>query len=309
MTHRPQPCNDIVAITQFKDLPSAPLILVQIIGSADQTLRQQYIQTSINEPKEPYYSMSLLDYFDRVSIIHLRQRTDRYHALVRELQYLGIEITNPKVCIPDAPTPNDANGFPSKALYGLQLSHLEIIKAAQHDNLQSVWVLEDDAIFSRRFVHQQNEIANFLARTEWDMCYFGHTLTKKLKSLPFGFPRYSGPFYWAHCYAVHARIFQRLITYLEGTIERPRGDHLGGKMYPDAAYTVFRKLNPDVITLVANPVLSVQRGSPSSLAQGRWHDRYVATRSAVDLARTVRDECWRWTGWTCGGAAPRELGQ
>jgi hypothetical protein len=251
--------------------------------------------------------MNLLDYFDRLSIIHLKQRTDRYRTLVRELRWLGIEITNPKVCIPDAPMPDDANGFPSKALYGLQLSHLEILKSAQRDNLKSVWVLEDDAIFSRRLVHQQNEIANFLAQHEWDMCYFGHTLTKELKSLPLGFPRYSGPFYWAHCYAVHARLLPRLITYLEGTIQRPRGDPLGGKMYPDAAYTIFRKLNPDVVSLVSNPVLSVQRGSPSSLAHGNWYDRYAATRAVVNMGRAARDECWRWTGWTYGGAAPRDL--
>jgi hypothetical protein len=54
---------------------------------------------------------------------------------------------------------------------------------------------------------------------------------------------------------------------------RPKGDLLGGRMYPDAAYTVFRKLNPDDGTLVADHVLSVQRGSPSTLAHKRQYDR------------------------------------
>jgi len=253
--------------------------------------------------------MNLLDYFDRVSIVHLKERTDRYSSLVAELRRLGIEITDSKVCIPDAPKPPEANEFASKGVYGSFLSHLEILKSTQRDKLRSVWVLEDDAIFSHRFVREQHQIAEYLSRSEWDICYFGHTLTKELNELEKGLPRYSGPFYWAHCYAVHARILTRLVGYLEETVHRPRGHPLGGKMYIDGAYTLFRKLNPDVVVLVANPVLSVQRGSPSSLVQGRWYDRLRVARPIVKAARSLRDEFWRWTGWTYGGAAPRSLGQ
>jgi glycosyl transferase, family 25 len=252
-------------------------------------------------------NMNLLDYFDRVSIIHLRMRADRYRDLVRELLRLNIEITNPKVCIPEAPMPTDANGFPSKGVYGSFLSHLDILKSAREDGLQTVWILEDDAIFSHRLIRQQDKIAKYLARTEWDICYFGHTLTGELKRLPIGLPRYSGPFYWAHCYAVHARVLPRLIAYVEETVNRPSGDPRGGKVYIDAAYTLFRRFNPDVVARVANPVLSLQRGSQSSLGRGYWYDRYPLTRPAIQLARVARDECWRWTGWTFGGAAPRKL--
>ncbi len=251
--------------------------------------------------------MTLIDYFDRIAIIHLKERKDRYRALVGELRRMGIEITHRKVCIPDAPMPPEANGFPNKGVYGSFLSHLEILTSAQRDNLTSVWVLEDDAIFSHRFAREQQKIAKFLAQGNWDICYFGHSLTKELDSLEVGLPRYSGAFYWAHCYAVHARILPRLTEYLEETRQRPRGDPRGGKMYIDAAYTLFRKLNPDVLTLVGNPVLSLQRGSPSSLASGHWYDRYSLTRPAIELARVVRDECWRRTGWTYGGAAPHNL--
>lgn len=253
--------------------------------------------------------MRLIDYFDRISIIHLQERTDRYRALVGELRRMRISIADPKVCIPDAPKPPTANGFPNKGVYGNFLSHLQILKSAQHDNLQSVWVLEDDAIFSRRFLREQDWIADFLARNEWDICYFGHTLTNELDVLDFGLPRYSGSFYWAHCYAVHARILPRLTEYLEETLDKPSGDPHGAKMYIDAAHTLFRRLNPDVVTLVGNPVMSVQRGSPSSLAGRRWYDRYPLARLVLKLARSMRDECWRWTGWSYGGAAPSRRGR
>jgi len=247
----------------------------------------------------------LLEYFDRVAIIHLKNRTDRYRALVSELGRLGIDINHPKVTIPEAPMPPEANGFTNKGVYGSFLSHLDILQTAQADGLRSVWVLEDDAIFSHRFVRKQQELARYLAQHEWDICYFGHSLTKELDTLERGLPRFSGPFYWAHCYAVNRRILTRLIAFLEENRDSPPQSPRGGKMYVDAAFTHFRKFNPDVVSLVANPVLSVQRGTPSSLGHGKWYDRSAITRPAVGLTRALRDECWRWTGWTFGGAAPR----
>jgi glycosyl transferase, family 25 len=252
--------------------------------------------------------MILKEYFDRIAIIHLRERTDRYATLKRELRLLSIDITDQKVSIPEAPMPPEANGFASKGVYGSFLSHLDILKTARADGLRNVWILEDDAIFSKRFSRDQKEIVEFLDTNPWDICYFGHTLTHELKLLEQGFPRYSGPFYWAHCYAVHHRVLDKLIEYLEQTLQRPHGDPLGGKLYIDAAYTLFRKFNPDVFVRVANPVLSVQRGSPSSLAKPRWYDKIGLTQSLANAARSARDECWRRTGLTFGGAAPRDLG-
>jgi glycosyl transferase family 25 len=242
-----------------------------------------------------FHDMNLLDYFDRISIIHLKERADRYRELARELRRLGIEITHGKVCIPDAPMPSEASGFPDKGTYGNFLSHLEILKSAQRDGLQSVWVLEDDAIFSHRFVREQHKIAEFLSRSQWDICFFGHTLTKQLDALEVGLPRFHGPFLWAHCYAVHGRILPRLIAYLEETRHRTSRHPHEDRMYIDHAYNLFRKFNPDVITLVGNPVLSVQSSSQSSLGDLRWYKRHPLARPVVKLTFAIRDEFWRWT--------------
>lgn len=251
--------------------------------------------------------MNLLDYFDRISIVHLPERKDRYSALAGELQRLAISLEHEKIFIPSAPRPLDANGFRSAGVHGNFLSHLDILKSAQAARLGSIWVMEDDAIFSRRFVRGQNLIAGVLANSEWDLCYFGHSLTTELNQLELGLPRYSGPFYWAHCYAVHGRVLSRIVGYLEETLVNPSGHPRGGRMYIDAAHTLFRKFNPDIVARVSNPVLSVQRGSPSSLAKQQWYDKLSITRWAVGAARLARDESWRWTGWTFGGAAPRKL--
>src|ERR1700691_3754585 len=103
--------------------------------------------------------MGVLDYFDRLAVVHLPDREDRYRALKHELSRIGIDIECSKVIIPDPPMPESANGFTSRGVYGSFMSHLEIIEGAYRDGLATVWVLEDDAIFSKKFKKQQTAIA------------------------------------------------------------------------------------------------------------------------------------------------------
>lgn len=239
--------------------------------------------------------MGVLDYFDRLAIVHLPDREDRYRSLKRELRRIGIDIECSKVSIPDPPMPESANGFKSRGVYGSYLSHLEIIEAAYRDGLDTVWVLEDDAIFSRKFNMQQPKIVEYLRANEWDQFFVGHTVLEELPASPTGLLRYSGPFIWAHSYAVHRRIMPRLIEYLRKTIDREEGHPEGGKLYIDAAYFFFRQFNPDVISVVSSPCFSVQKGSQSSLNSPLWYQRSVFA-AAVNLGREIRDEFWR-RGW------------
>jgi len=239
--------------------------------------------------------MRILEYFDRLAIVHLPDRTDRYQALQRELSRIGIDITDARVSIPDPPMPKTANGFTSRGVYGSFLSHLEIIEAAYHDGLDSVWILEDDAIFSRRFNAQQTALVEYLSANDWDQAFIGHSTLERLPTSPTGLVRYSGPFIWAHCYAVHRRIMPRLIEYLRKTIDREQGHPEGGKVYIDAAYFLFRQFNPDVICVVTSPCSSVQKGSQSSLNSPRWYQRPQLS-ALVNMGREVRDELWRH-GW------------
>jgi glycosyl transferase, family 25 len=238
--------------------------------------------------------MALYDYFDRIAIIHLPERKDRYDSLARELRALGADIRQPKVEIPHAPMPEDANGFPTRGVYGNFLSHLAILRQAMNDGLRNVWVLEDDAIFSRRMRRNQDALVRDLSERPWDLCFFGHSLTKRqLATVSAGLAPATEDFYWAHCYAANARVLPRLVAHLEQAVSRPVGHPLGGKLYIDAAFTLFRRANADVVSLVANPVLSVQKGSVSSLAQRKWYDDIAMARPVLAAARDVRDYCWK----------------
>jgi glycosyl transferase family 25 len=243
--------------------------------------------------------MKLLDYLDGISIIHLPSRVDRYESMEKELRYLGISIRDPKVSIPHAPVPEDASGWPSKGVYGNFLSHHGILKEAVEKGLSNVMVLEDDAIFSRRFRDQQEEYVDLLKNTSWDLCFFGHNLRDKLKSKRKGLIPSHDYFNWAHCYVVHQRVLPKLLGYLEEVMTNEAGHPRGGRMYidgADGAFTYFRRQNPDIITLVANPVLSVQKGGVSDLHDRRWYDSYAVARPLVSRARSFRDECWRRLG-------------
>jgi glycosyl transferase, family 25 len=236
---------------------------------------------------------SLFEYFDRVGVIHLRERTDRYHALEAELSRVGLSLGHPKVSIPAAPMPSTSNGFSSRGVYGNFLSHVGIIEQAYSDGADTVLVLEDDAIFSREFNVRQSAIAEHLKKNIWDEFFIGHSITRGLPASNSGLVRFSGHFIWAHCYAIHRRIMPRIIDYFHQTLERDSGHPDGARMYIDGAHTEFRRLNPDVICLLSSPCLSVQKGSPSSLNSSHWYDRHYLSRAATTHARRVRDELWR----------------
>lgn len=235
----------------------------------------------------------LFSYFDRIAIINLPERTDRMNLLRPELARVGFDINSPKVVIPPAPRPSEANGFRSRGVYGNLLSHLSILENALADNLKSVLILEDDAIFSRSFNTIQGSIADSLRANPWDQLFIGHSISTGLPRSRNSLVRYSGEFFWAHCYAVNCNILPKLVDYIRKTIDRPPGHPDGGKMYIDAALNQFRRQTPDLICVITSPCLSVQRGSPSSLNSPPWYDRNETMRRVSNIARAARDECWR----------------
>jgi hypothetical protein len=237
--------------------------------------------------------MTLYEYFDRIAIIHLPDRRDRFQALSAELRDMGIDIRQPKVQIPHAPIPTDWTGWPSRGVYGNFLSHLGILRQALEDGLQTVWVLEDDAIFSRRMRREQLALVETLKEREWDLCFFGHSLKHELAEQPTGFVAPNADFIWAHCYAVHARALPRLVAYMERALVLPAHHPEGSRLYIDGAFTLFRRSNPDVVALVHNPALSIQKGCTSSLNDPKWYDTVAVTRPLVSLARRARDHWWK----------------
>ena len=240
--------------------------------------------------------MRLIDFFDRLYVIHLPERVDRYQSLQGELANIGIDIRDPKVRFPAPPYPTDAHGFPSIGVYSNFIRHLGILKECLADGVERVWILEDDAIFRHQVRNEANQeqIIQRLSQDDWGLCFLGHKIAKhELRSYPQGLTPFQGEFQWAHCYCVHARVLPKLIAYMEETLVNPVDHPRGGKMYIDGAYNLFRRLHPEVVSLVSNPNLSSQKGSLSSLASRRWYDKFEVLHPIITSARALRDEIWR----------------
>lgn len=240
----------------------------------------------------------LLEAVDAIEIIHLPERADRHRQLAGELRKIGISIDGPQVHIPHAPRPDDPHGFPSRGVYGNFLSHLGILKRALDRDSPRVMVLEDDAIFrSRLRDHEfQRRLVEELKQPGWGMCFLGHSLRLPRNRSAQLLVESREHFRWAHCYIVNGTCLRSLVDYLEAVIERPRGHPLGGKMYIDGAFCLFRDQHASFRTLVAQPVLSNQRGSPSSLGTRRWYHHVPLADAVSKTARDLRDEVWRRTG-------------
>jgi len=161
-----------------------------------------------------------------------------------------------------------------------------------------VLILEDDAIFrtSMRSKENQQALVESMEKHDWDMAFLGHPLKSELDSQNEGIIQSSEEFKWAHCYAVSAKGLPGLVDYLETMRERPVGHPEGGKMYVDGAMSLYRRLNKNVVCLIHNPAISIQRGSPSGIADQPWYDRLMVISNLAVWARRVRDQFWRYTG-------------
>ena len=244
-------------------------------------------------------SSPLLDSFERVYIINLPERTDRYAQIEQELASIGIPIDSDKIRIMAGQWSDSANGFTSLGAYGNFMSHLRILREAAADRLHNVWVLEDDATFRHRLrsTELQSLVASRLAQDDWDLAYLGHCIDPdflKPHAHELFVPVASDlEFLWAHCYAVSALGLPELLAYLEETLVNPPGHPRGGRMYIDGALNMYRRQHPKATTLVSPMNLSYQRGSASSLAGRKIYDKLKLLQPLVGTVRAVRDEAWR----------------
>lgn len=216
--------------------------------------------------------MSLLDYFSKIYIINLPERTDRKKEIILELTKRGLEVDSGKIEFFSAIRPQNKQEFPSLGARGCFLSHLEILKKAEQENLEQILIIEDDLEFSKRLSEVEGLIVNHLQRTSWDIVHLGHPV-KTTIGKDFSFTKSNEPVRCTHCIGFHSKVLPGLIQFLDSILKRPAGHHKGGPMHIDGAYSTFRMINPQTVTLLANPSLGNQRSSRSDVAKRKWFDR------------------------------------
>ncbi len=229
---------------------------------------------------------SLLDHFDRAYVINLPERADRRRAIARELEGAGMPLQPGRVEIFPGIRPDSSAPFTSRGERGCFLSHLELLKRARAENLESVLVLEDDVIFSPRLKNEMDGILRQLHEEKWDSVYFGHSETVgetgRVKLV-----RHAGPRTGTFFYGLKRDLIPRLIGFLEEVMTRPKGHPDGGPMHVDGAYWFYRDRHPEVVTLLAAPSLVVVKSSRSDVGP-KWFDGLPGLRQAASAARRVK---------------------
>lgn len=114
--------------------------------------------------------VNLSKYFDKIYVINLDRRPDRYEAFQKEIAKYGIENVERFSAI-DGTTimANNINLLAGEI--GVLQSHLEIVKKCKEEGLKNVLIMEDDVYFSDEILKLDEYMA--AVPEDWEFLYFG----------------------------------------------------------------------------------------------------------------------------------------
>lgn len=229
----------------------------------------------------------LLEVFDRIYVINLPERQDRRKEVMAQFKRAGLELEPNKVEFFPAIRPSDAGKFPNIGAHGCFMSHLNVLRRAQQEDVNRLLILEDDLDFTKYFIDNEEEVLRSLLKMTWDIAYFGHWEDLVAKKDRHDWVAVPGDLnlIMSHFMGVNRNWIDQVIPFLETMLERPPGHPDGGPMHVDGAFSVFRKQNPDIATVLSNPICGLQRSSRSDIADNKWFDRTPVIRSAASTLR------------------------
>jgi len=115
--------------------------------------------------------LAMLDAFDKIFIINLKSRPDRWAEICEQLEHIGLPASSPKVARFDAVRPADAGGFPSIGARGCFMSHLGVLEQASQEGLSKILILEDDLDFGEAFKRTWPSTEQQLRSGQWGIFY------------------------------------------------------------------------------------------------------------------------------------------
>jgi GR25 family glycosyltransferase involved in LPS biosynthesis len=158
---------------------------------------------------------ALISYFEQIWVINLKRRPDRLKQFQRGVRGCGWPFRKPKVF---SAIEGDKVGVPKYwqtggGSYGCMRSHMALLERAIQDDVDSILLLEDDAIFRTSF---GEEVADFLAKVpdDWQCLMLGG---QHVNSKPFpvvsGVVRagVGGGIQRTHCYALRGQEIMRAL--------------------------------------------------------------------------------------------------
>jgi glycosyl transferase family 25 len=242
-------------------------------------------------------------YFGCTYVINLPERTDRLDRVRKELTAIASTICDGDGGVEVFPAYKypDRAGFPSAGVRGCFLSHLKCLKLAHDAGRPSALILEDDVAFSSALLRLTPALAAQLDSQHWDIVFFGHFGTGDIPDArptisqnEISFIPWAGEIQGMHFYAVNGRIFPQLIADLDRHIHGIEGDQEYGPMPIDGAFNIFRRNNPAIRTLIAQPKLGWQASSRSDITP-RLIDRIPFLQPVLRPVRKLKAAVARWS--------------
>lgn len=259
-------------------------------------------QTNIlQKPIDKSIQIPLNDHFDKIFVINLRSATKKKELLSDHLDSIGVskwerfDAVN-GYALPDDYLPIEGSSVTFKDLYsrmpgssiknkkaraGCYLSHLNSIKKARAEGLNSVLILEDDALFARNkkaakiFEETMKELPQ-----NCDMLFLGIEHYKKPTPISKNIVRVEAGF-CLHAYVVYSKCFDSIINDLESRITNPNSP-----MHPIDAITseFFERHQYEVYA--PRKIIAFQSDNVVSNITGKTNEPYSFRQKINQLALT-----------------------
>lgn len=183
-----------------------------------------------------------MDFFDKIYVINLDHRTDRWYKVVENFKSIGLY---------------DYERFSAIksdcGWKGCRDSHLSIIKDAKEKGYKNILIFEDDFVLSVEFNDILNKVITQLP-DDWDMLYLGGNTNKCKNKIKVSDNLFNvDSVLTTHCYAINSSIYDKVLN--EAIIIPPQKGFLRGQSI-DVYYSEFVcKTNNVYIT---NPMICTQ---------------------------------------------------
>lgn len=217
-------------------------------------------------------------------LISMKARAERRQRIDAGLARYGLSLEKLGVEIFDGLSFDDANGFPSKGVRGCFTSHMTLMQECAASG-KSMLVLEDDIDFEFHRIVVFNKAVPDLQKADWDLVYLGYLVPETHG--PVRLEAYGGGTIGGHFYGVTPEFARAVGDYMQSCTTRPPGDPIGGPMYRDGAFSMFRQRHPELTTKLAIPPLGGQFSSRSDLTPKNYQ-RWPLVRPLLDRMYEVK---------------------
>jgi glycosyl transferase family 25 len=160
--------------------------------------------------------------------------------------------------------------------------------------------MEDDIALSSCLLRIAPSVDRILKQGDWGFIYFGHYATgfdqiadRNTDPGQISFNEWRQDLRTTYFYAVNGSIFPMLIEHLSAVENGLSGDQEMGPMPIDGAMNIFRRKNPSIQCLIANPRLGWQSSIRSDISPHRL-DALTYLRPVAGFLRRVREGRRSW---------------